>query len=111
MDINNTYTGLEIPKLMPKRYGRATMYYVPYNVTKDNGTYSWKYVSLTPENYNYGGLVDAIIGTKYDLSSVIAIVINYVGNMDDAKYKAEFDELQQWRAYAKTEAKKYFDVD
>lgn len=109
MDIQKTYTSLEYPKMVTKRYGRATMYYIPYNVIEDNGTYTYKYVSLTPESYTYGGLVDAIIGTKYNLSEVLAIVINFVGDSKNVDYKAEFDELQIWRAFAKDEAKKHFD--
>lgn len=108
MDIQKTYEGLEYPKMVTKRYGRATMYYIPYNVIEDNGAYTYEYVSLSPESYNYSGLVDAIIGTKYNLSEVLAIVINYIGDPKNVNYKAEFDELQIWRAFAKDEAKKYF---
>lgn len=110
MDIQNTYSGVEVPKMVTKRFSRATMYYVPYNIAEDNGTYTYKYVSLTPENYNYGGLVDAIIGTRYNLSNVIAIVINYIGDNKNAEYKSEFNELQQWRKFAKEEARKHFNM-
>lgn len=110
MDIQKTYTGLEQPTKVTKRYGRASMYYIPYDITDNGGTYTYKYVPLGPDNYTYGGLVDAIIGAKYSLSEVIAIVINYVGDSGNEIYKTEFEELQEWRQFAKIEARKYFNM-
>lgn len=110
MNIHETYSGLEYPTMVTKRYGRASMYYIPYDINENNGTYTYKYVSLGPDNYTYGGLVDAIIGTKYSLSNTLAIVINYMGDPKNKSYKAEFDELQEWRKFAKNEARKHFNM-
>lgn len=111
MDIHAIYSGVEIPKMVTKRFNRSSMYFVPYNINEDNGTYTYNYVSLPPENYNYGGLVDAIIGTKYSLSNVIAIVINYIGDSTNDEYNKEFNELQEWRKFAKRESRKHFNME
>lgn len=108
MDTNIVYTGTEEPKMVSKRLNRTTLRYIPYNIVEDNGTYSYRYVLLDPNNYNYEGMVDAIIGVKYELKSTIAILSNYLLDSTNAKYKAEFDEFQNWRLFAKEEAKKYF---
>ena len=99
MDIQNTYTSVETPKVVSKRYGRSTMYYVPYNIAEDAGTYSYKYVPVSPDDYNYGGVVDALIGAKYSLKDVLAILNNYLFEPDNEGYKTEFLDLQQWRQY------------
>lgn len=110
MDIQNTFTSIEKPKLVSKRYDRSTMYYIPYDITENAGTYSYKYVPVSPEDYTYGGVVDAIIGVKYSLRDCLAILNNYILDSENDKYSKEFFELQDWRQYAKTEAKKYFNV-
>lgn len=110
MDINTLYTSVTEPKLVSKRNGRSTMYYVPYNIAEVDGTFTCYYVPLTPDNYNYGGLVDAIIGVKYSLGNTLAILNNYMSDSKNTKYKNEFLELQDWRKYAKIEAKKHFNL-
>lgn len=110
MDIQKIYSGTEFPKKVTKRFGRSSMYYIPYNITEVDGTYEYQYVPLNPDNYNYGGLVDAIIGTKYNLSNCIAIIMNYVGDPSNETYKDEFTALQEWRMTAKIEARKHFNM-
>ena len=108
MDANNTYTGVEQPSIVYKRFGRSTMYYVPYNITEEAGTYTYRYVPVNPSNYNYGGLVDAIIGVKYPLKEALAVINNYLYDPENEKYIAEFHEMQKWRQFAKDESKKHF---
>lgn len=110
MDIQNTYTSTEAPKRVAKRYGRSTMYYVPYDIIEDAGTYTFKYVPVSPDNYDYGGMVDAIIGLKYSLKNSLAIINNYLFEPKNKEYKAEFDEMQKWRQFAKAESKKHFNL-
>ena len=110
MDTRIIHTGNERPEMVTERFNRTTMRYIPYDIVEDNGTYSWRYVLLTPSNFNYEGLVDAIIGSKYELKSALAIISNYLLDSTDAKYKQEFDEYQEWRKFAKAESKKYFNL-
>ena len=110
MNINDTYTSVEKPKLVAKRYERSTMYYAPYDISEDNGTYTCKYVPIFPDDYNYGGMVDAIIGVKYPLKESLAVVNNYLLDPNNEKYVTEFLEMQEWRKFAKSEARKHFNL-
>lgn len=110
MDIQNTYSSIEKPKMVFKRYNRSTMYYVPYDISEDNGTYYFKYVPVIPDDYNYGGLVDAIIGVKYPLKNCLAIINNYLAEPENEEYKSEFSDMQEWRKFAKSESKKHFNL-
>ena len=111
MDIQNIYTSIEKPKMVSKRYGRSTMYYVPYDIFENNGTYSYKYVPVIPDDYNYGGLVDAIIGVKYPLKECLAVINNYLFDPENEEYKMEFSEMQEWRKFAKLESRKHFNME
>ena len=68
----------------------------------------WEYDSASvkcdkrPSEY-YGTLVAAIIRTRFSADAVEAITQNYLA--DGEAGKAEFDELQAWRADAKRMAK------
>ena len=108
MDLSIEYTGTELPKIVKNRYGRSTSYFIPYNIVEDNGAYTYRYVSLSQDDYNYGGLVDAIIGVKYSLADSLAILNNYLYDNKNKEYKKEFEDLQAWRTFAKEEAKRYF---
>lgn len=110
VDILETYTSNEAPKKVVERRGKSTMYYIPYDITENNGTYTCKYVPLLPDNYNYGGLVDAIIAVKFNLRDAIAILTNCLAEPKNTEYKNEFAELQKWRQFAKDEARKHFNM-
>ena len=81
---------------------------IPFNVVEDNGVYTWVYITIVENNYHYRGVVDAIVGLKYDLSETLAIVLNYMDSPKTARYKKAYDELQDWRRNAKEFAKKHF---
>lgn len=110
MDFNSVYTSNEAPTKIVKRHGRMTTFYVPYDVQCIDDVYHFKYASLLPDNYNYGGLIDAIIRLKYTSKDMEAIINNYLINSDSDEYKNEFLEMQEWRQFAKAEAKKHFDI-
>ena len=108
MDTRIVYTGNEKPVMVTERFNRTTLRYIPYDIVEDNGAYSWRYVLLTPDNFNYEVMVVSIIVSKYELKSALAIISNYLLDPKDSDYKKEFDEFQEWRMFAKDEAKKYF---
>lgn len=110
MDLRIEYTSNEFPVKIAKRYGRATMYYVPYGIVENDGIYTFKYVSVQPDYYNYGGLIDAIISTKYEMKDEMAVVNNYLLNPENEAYIEEYNEFQNWRQFAKSEAKKHFNL-
>ena len=111
IDINMIYSVADAPEVITQKSGRRTYKYVPYNVNQDeNGIYTWQYVIVSPKNYNYGGLVNAIIGTKYSLDEVLAIMNNYIASPKTAAYKQEFMDMNDWRTTAKEYAKKHFNI-
>lgn len=110
MDLRIEYTSNEKPVMISKRYGRSTRYYIPYGIVENDGVYTCKYVSLKPDYYNYGGLVDAIISMKYEMKDEMAIVNNYLLNPENESYVMEYNDFQTWRQFAKSEAKKHFNL-
>ena len=109
IDINTKYSGATAPEVITSKSGKRTYKYVPYNVNLNDGVYTWNYVIVSPKNYNYDGLIDAIIGVKYSLRSMLAILNNYIAFPKNEKYKSDFNEMQEWRMTAKDYAKKHFE--
>lgn len=110
MDFNSVYTSNEMPTKIVERHNRMTTFYVPYGIQYIDDVYQFKYASVLPDNYNYGGLIDAIIRTKYTSKDMEGIINNYLMDMDSDKYKNEFLEMQEWRKFAKSEARKHFNM-
>lgn len=111
LDINKKYSGAEAPEVLTRKVRGKTFKYVPFNIKKSkDGIYEWYYVFLGPGAYNYEGLVDAIIGKKYSLRNMMAIVNNYLYDSTNAEYKKEFDAMQKWRILAKKSAKQHFNL-
>jgi hypothetical protein len=72
--------------------------------------YTWQYLMINANEYNYGKLVESIIELKYSSSEVIARLNNYISESDNEKYKREYEELASWRKQAKEYAKKHFNM-
>jgi hypothetical protein len=60
-------------------------------------------VELGPGRFTYESIVSAIINQKYSSDEMQAIINNYL--LDNDAYKAEFDEMQNYRKKAKEIAK------
>ena len=56
-------------------------------------------VELGPGRFTYDNIVAAIISQKYDSNKMQAIINNYL--FDNDAYKAEFEEMQNYRKKAK----------
>lgn len=115
MDKNNielykVYTGSKEPVVISKRIDGCTFKYVPFDITFENDVYSWKYLLLRIDKYNYEGLVSKLISDKYTLRDSIVILSNYLLDSTNEKYKKEFDELQKCRIEAKEFAKRHFNM-
>lgn len=109
MDIFKVYTGESYPTIVEERINRKTMRYIPYEISKDEtGMYSWRYVPVAPNKFNYGGVIETIVYLKYDYNAVMAILSNYLLDPDEEGVKEEFLEFQNWRKYAKSIAREIF---
>ena len=111
IEIFQDYFGIEKPNVEKRDVYGTTIYYVPYNVSLLDNMYKWQYVPVKAKNYNYKGLINVIMGIKYDLNDTLAILFNYLDSPDNEDYKAEYDELQTWRKHAKAFSKSHFNVD
>jgi hypothetical protein len=110
INIFDTYTGGKHPETLTKKVKNNTYKFIPYDIKSNDGVYSWKYIEIPPEQFNYNGLIECLIACKYTLRDTIAIMLNYLSDSNNKKYKEELDELQAWRKYAKDYAKEYFNV-
>lgn len=79
---------------------------IPYEITEISPSiFTWREISVKYINFNYGGLVDAIIELRYSPAEMTAIINNYLLDGDDENTKNEFVEMQNYRKYAKNTAK------
>ena len=79
---------------------------VPYEITEISpGIYSWRELLMKYRNFNYGGLVSALIGLQYSDSQMTAIINNYLLDPENEDSKKEFLEMQEYRKYAKETAR------
>ena len=60
-------------------------------------------LTIGPGRFTYENIVSAIINQKYSSDEMQAIINNYL--LDNDAYKAEFDEMQNYRKKAKEIAK------
>lgn len=111
IEIMTTYTGQEAPKVVNKKIGNKFYTYVPFITDESDGVYTWQYVMMQSHNYNYAGLISAIICLKYNNEEELAILNNYLAEPKNTKYKKEFADLQSWRTTAKDYAKKHFNIN
>ena len=108
MEINKNMiiSGDKAPEIEIRKFNNSTYIVVPFILSKQP-LYEWIELVFKPFNYNYGSVIDSIIGLKYSLSETLAILNNYLSDPENVKYVAEFNELQEWRRTAKEYVKKH----
>lgn len=105
-----TYTDTTAPAVVSQKVRGRKKKFIPYNVTEENGVYTWEYFEMNASDYTYGAMINVLIGMKYNLQETLAIVCNYMADPKNQKYKKEFDDFQKCRKEAKEFAKKHFNV-
>lgn len=96
----------ENPSIKYYNAGGKDMVRVPYEIKEISpGVYSWREISVKHMDFNYNGLVSALIGLKYSDANMTAIINNYLLDSNDEDYTKEFNEMQEYRKYAKHLAK------
>lgn len=113
IDLFRQYEGFEYPSTEKRTVNYITYVYIPINIEEipleDGQTlYKWEYIDV--RDYSYKGLIKALIWRKYDLSDTIAIMLNYMTDPSNDKYKKEFEDLQKCRQEAKEFARKHFEM-
>ena len=59
--------------------------------------YTYETIRINRSEYNYGGIVSAVVRSRYSSDNVEAIVLN---GSDTEEHAAEYVALQEWRAHA-----------
>lgn len=101
----------EKPQLEYYSLHGVDMVRIPYDIFETSpGIYSWREISINYLDFNYGGLVNALIELEYNQSEMTAIINNYLLDQEDEDIKAEFVKMQECRKKAKKIAKKIIET-
>jgi len=84
------------------RQRQATIY---IDTTQPDGSSLEEQIQIRPGHFNYSGIVDAIITHRYPADKMSAVQNNYLADPDNQETLQEFNEMQGWRAAAKSIAK------
>ena len=112
-------TSLDMPQEVVKgNYLGQPQYTINFNVTRysypgpePDGSislpmYEYNSVTLPPGKFDYDTIVSALVNEIYPSDRMQAVQNNYLASPEDKEIKAEFDEMQKWRAEAKAIAKR-----
>lgn len=105
--MKNTSYDIEPPKFVEQRiiYGQKNRT-INYEVEEfTEGGYEFNSIALPPAVWDYGVIVDLIIKEHYPNGQMEAILNNYLLDPSDEQSKAKFNEMQEYRNYAKELAK------
>lgn len=81
------------------------LYDLNLDVTKEGDIYRWEQIQIPFSKFNYAGIVDTLIVFKYPNDKMQAVVNNYLLDPTDQQSLNEFNQMQEWRKYAKELAK------
>lgn len=86
----------------PKRVeNKGSNVVLRFNIEETDNGYLYEYVIVKLGNWNYSGIVSAIVRSRYSQDDVEAIILN----AGDEEHKGKYEELQEWRKFAKQLAK------
>ena len=80
-------------------------YTIYYNQREDEQGITSNMLNVPYGKWDYGIIVDLIIKEKYPNGQMEAILNNYLFDPTDSEFKAKFDQMQEYRNYAKEIAK------
>lgn len=114
IDVFRQYEGYTYPSIERRIVNYIHYVYVPINieqVTLDDGQilFKWEYIDIKSHEYNYKGLIKALIWRKYDISDTIAIMMNYMCDPNNKDYVKDFNDFQSYRKEVKEFAKNHFE--
>lgn len=78
---------------------------INYEIEEVECGYEFYSIALPPAVWDYGIIVDLIIKEHYPNGQMEAILNNYLLDPSDEQSKAKFNEMQEYRNYAKELAK------
>ena len=98
--MNNTLR-VEVQKI----YGNAKQYTIYYNEREDEYGITSDIMPIPLGQWDYGIIVDRLIKEHYPNGEMEAILNNDLLDPSDKENKAKFNEMQEYRNYAKEIAK------
>ena len=110
IDLFEKHIGTNTPEVTFRSVNGVSFTDVPFKIAEEDGVYTYIYIPVLTKDYHYRGLVDAIVGLKYDLGETLAIMLNYMDSPKTVRYKKAYEELQDWRRTAKEFAKSHFGI-
>lgn len=106
--IDNTLFGNK-PTIEIRVFNGVSFVDVPYDIEEVSpGVYSWRVITVKKNDFNYGGVVSALIGLEYSQSQMTAVINNYLLDPTDENYLNEFKAMQDCRKRAKIIAGQIF---
>lgn len=85
--------------------GGIQHYDVNFDVVAIQDGYEYEQITLLVSQWNYAGVVDALVQHKYPIDKMQAVINNYLLDPEDAYAIDEFNKMQAWRKEAKEIAK------
>jgi hypothetical protein len=83
---------------------------VPYDIIEVSpGVFTWREISVKFTEFNYGGLVNALISIKYSSDMMTAVINNYLLDPENIETKTEFNIMQDYRKECKAIARTIID--
>ena len=99
-------TGNNIPNIVDKYTKRGVNYRaINFNVQEVEYGYEWDSVELLSIQFDYSGIIDALITYKYPNDKMQAVINNYLLEPENEEFVTAFNEMQAWRREAKEIAK------
>lgn len=81
------------------------LYDLNLEITQEGNMYHWEQIQLPFNKFNYSGVVDALVVFKYPNDKMQAVINNYLLDPTNQQTLDEFNQMQEWRKYAKELAK------
>lgn len=116
MKLTDFYLDVRPDFIVLKKYLGQKVYTINYNIrtSEENDGFggSFKYNSITlPNNqYDRSTVISAVIRQKYSDDEMQAIINNYLLDPDDTEAVAEFNQMQQYRKFAKKLADEFIEA-
>lgn len=79
-----------------------------HQTEEDIKAYTYETIRINRSEYNYEGIVSAVVRSHYSSDNVEAIVLN---GSDTEEHASEYAALQAWRVHAKEVAKIVLGID
>lgn len=107
--IDNKMIGSK-PEIQYYKAMGINMVRVPYDIIEVSpGVFTWREISVRFTEFNYGGLVNALISIKYPSDMMTAVINNYLLDPENVEAKTEFNVMQDYRKECKAIARTIID--